>query len=102
MPWKSFQYSSINYTVFKRKTPMKIAKHGIYFIISIIMSKSLAYDKLFQMQEHNSYPLNFIFTCKKLLADDQSTIIQSETFVLSFHSMRCKTKLCYKPMYNVF
>ena len=39
------------------------------------------------MQVHNSYPLNFLFTCKKLLPDDQSPIMLSETFLLSFYSM---------------
>ena len=40
----------------------------------------MTYDKLFLMQVHNSYPLNFPFTCKKLLPDDQSPIMLSETF----------------------
>ena len=42
----------------------------------------MTYDKLFYMQVHNSYPLNFLFTCKKLLPDDQSPIMLSETFLL--------------------
>ena len=62
---------------------MQMAKHGISFIISIIMSK-----KLFKMQVHNSYPLNFIFLCQKSLPDDQSTIMQSVTFLLRFYSIR--------------
>ena len=40
------------------------------------------------MQVHNSCPLNILFTCKKLLPDDQSPIMLSETFLLSFYSMR--------------
>ena len=40
-----------------------------------------------KMQVHNSYPLNFLFTCKKLLPDDQSPIMLSETFLLSFYRM---------------
>ena len=73
----------MNYTVFKRKTCMQMAKHGISFIISIIMSK-----KLFKMQVYNSYHMNFIFICQKSLPDDQSTIMQSETFLLRFYSIR--------------
>ena len=90
MPWESFQLSAINYTVFKRKISMQIAKNGLSFIIYINyhIKKSLTYDKLFQIQVHNSYPLNFLFTCKKLLPDDQSPIMLSETFLLSFYSMR--------------
>ena len=61
--------------------------------ISIIISKSLTYDKLFQMQAHNSYRLNFIFTCKKFLPDDQSPIMLSDTFLLSFYSIRNSTIL---------
>ena len=35
MPWESFKLSTINYTVFKRKISMQIAKNGLSFIIYI-------------------------------------------------------------------
>ena len=39
MTWESFQLSTINYTVLKRKISMQIAKSGLYLLsyISIII-----------------------------------------------------------------
>ena len=47
MPWESFKLSTINYTVFKRKISMQIAKNGLSFIYQLSHQKSLTYDKLF-------------------------------------------------------
>ena len=48
MPWESFQLSTINYTVFKRKISMQIAKNGLSFILyQLSYQKSMTYDKLF-------------------------------------------------------
>ena len=94
--------SLINYTVFKRKTCMQMAKHAQLIILYskekhvckwLNMEYLLSYQlscqkKLFKMQVHNSYPLNFIFICQKSLPDDLSTIMLSETFLLRFYSIR--------------
>ena len=68
---------------YQSKRTQNVILHDQSTIISIIMSK-----KLFKMQVHNSYRLNFIFICQKSLPDDQSTIMQSETFLLRFYSIR--------------
>ena len=82
MPWKSF---TVQLIILYSK-----AKHVCKWLnMGYLLSYQLSCQKkLFKMQVHNSYPLNFIFICQKSLPDDQSTIMQSETYQLSFPSMR--------------
>ena len=82
MPWKSLTVQLI-ILYSNEKHVCKWLNMG--YLLSYELS---CQKKLFKMQVHNSYHLNFIFICQKSLPEDQSTIMQSETFLLRFYSIR--------------